>query len=380
MKQHLGAVALAAAAALAVPASAGAHPSVYQSTAKTYTGTFPTGTMNTVTRYVVSNHGFTALYNESNGVTGAAGVVGFNLVPGGTYRAAKSTADILAEGGTGVQAHATCTGGAAELGTLAKIAGWQGGVQPAPTTQQPFWNYVPFQTASAGLGDDPAEWLPTLLAAGFTTADFASAATAKAACEAKGGTYVVADTVQSTAAAWAAGLTEPLEEEIDTLQADNASLGDKLKTLTEQNDALKTQGTTTVSANTTLNAQVASLTAQLASANSRIAGLVLDATPIKLAVGSATAKSVAIGLTAAPLKTVTVTVSISEAKARKLKLASSVLGKQTVTTAVDGSASVTVKVSKAAAKALKALKSSLTTTVEATSGDRFATTTSKLTR
>ncbi|WP_028068134.1 hypothetical protein [Solirubrobacter soli] len=229
-------------------------------------------------------------------------------------------------------------------------------MQAAPTTQQPFWNYVPFQTTSAGLGDDPAEWLPTLLAAGFTTADFATPASAKAACEGKGGTYVVADTVQSTVAAWSAGVTEPLQEEIE---------------------ALKTQGTTAVSANTTLTAQVTSLTAELATANSRIAALVLDATPIKLAVGGAKGSSVAVGVTAAPLKTVTVTVSIPEAKARRLKLASSVLGKQTVTTRADGSASVTVKVSKAAAKSLKG---SHTITVQAKSGDRFATTTSKLAR
>ena len=392
MKYVLGAAAIAAATVLAVPAIAGAHPSVYQSSAKTYTGTFPTGTMNTVTRYVVTNHGFTALYTESNGVQGTGGVVGFNLVPGGTYRAAKSTADILAEGGTGVQAHATCTGGTAELGTLAKVAGWQGGMQPAPTTQQPFWNYVPFQTTAAGLGDAPADWLPTLLAAGFTTADFASAATAKAACEAKGGTYVAADTVQSTTVALALGMTEPLEEKIDELEGANtaltnanASLTDKNKVLTDENTSLKEKANTVVTPDTTLSSQVTSLTAELATANSKIAALVLDATPIKLAVGSSKAKTVAasgqiVGVTAAPLKTITVTISIAEAQARKLKLASSVLGRQTVTTAANGTASVNVKVSRAAAKALKALKGSLTTTVEATSGDRFATATSKLTR
>jgi hypothetical protein len=173
-------------------------------------------------------------------------------------------------------------------------------------------------------------------------------------------------------------VTEPLEEEITELNG-------KVKTLTEENEGLKTQGNTTISANTTLNAQVASLTAQLATANNRIAGLVLDATPIKLAAGSTKAKTVAasgqtVGVTAAPLKAVTVTVSISEAQARKLKLASSVLGKATATTGADGAAPVNVKVSKAAAKALKALKGSLSTTVQATSGDRFATATSKLTR
>lgn len=364
MKQFLGAAALATAAALAVPALASAHPSVYESEAKTYTGTYPTGSLNTITRYVVINHGFTALYTESNGRTGATGVVGFNLVPGGTYRAAKGTADILAEGATGVQAHATCIGGTSGLDGLARIAEWQGGVQPAPTTQQPFWNYVPFQTTSAGLDDKPDSWIPTLLAAGFTTADFASVAGAQAACAATGGTYYAADTVQTTPAALAEGLIKPLETKVQGLEADNAAL----------KQAVAARDT-----------RIGALEADVSAASTRVSSLLLAATPIKLALGSTKAKTVAksgqkVGVTATPLKAVTVTLSISERQARKLKLSSSVLGKRTVTTAADGTASVTIKVSKAAAKKLKSLKGSLATTVEATSGDRFATTTGKLTR
>lgn len=385
MKQFLGAAALAAVVAVAVPAIATAHPTVYPTSAKTYTGTYPNGTLNTVTRYVVINHGFVAVMTESNGREGATGVVGFNLVPGGTYRAAKNSEQIIQEGATGAQAHATCIGGTSDLGSIAKVTSWQGGNQPAPTTQQPFWAYVPFQTTSVGLDDNPTDWTPTLLAAGFTTADFATPASAKAACEAKGATYYAADTVTTTNAALTTGVTAPLETQITGLKAEKT-------TLTEENQALKDQGSTTVSANTTLNSQIAGLNAtlagaqaELATAKTAVSSLLLAATTIKLAVGSTKAKSVAssgqtVGIIAAPLKAVTVTVSISEAQARKLKLVSSVLGEQTATTAADGTASVTVKVSKAAAKALKALKGSLSTTVEATSGDRFATATAKLTR
>lgn len=370
MKQQISA-ATALAAALALPAVADAHPSVYKSEAKTYTGTYPGGTLDTVTRYAVTNHGFTQVLTETNGVEGKGGVVGFNLVPGGTYRAAKSTAEILDEGGTGVQAHATCTGGTSALDGLAQVAGWQGGNQPAPTTQQPFFNYVPFQVTSAGLADEPEDWIPTLLAAGFTTADFASAASAQAACAAKGGTYVPADTVTTTSAALSEGLTEPLEAEVQGLEADKAALSGEIA-------GLKTQGAS-------LSGQLASAQAELASARGQVASLLLAATPIKLAVGSTKARTVAasgqtVGVTAAPLKAVTVKLTISDAQARKLKLASTLLGRKTVTTAADGTASVKVKVSKAAAKALRAAKGTVSTTVEATSGDRFATAKSRLSR
>ena len=67
MKRILGAAALAAAAALAVPAVAFAHPSVYQSTAKTGAGARRTESA----RYVVTNHGYSYVLKESNGLTDA---------------------------------------------------------------------------------------------------------------------------------------------------------------------------------------------------------------------------------------------------------------------------------------------------------------------
>ena len=63
----------------------------------------------------------------------------------------------------------------------------------APTPDQPFWNYVPFQTTSAGLDDHPADLDRHPADAGVSLADLARRAAAKAACEAKGGVYSPAD-------------------------------------------------------------------------------------------------------------------------------------------------------------------------------------------
>ncbi len=387
MKHHLGAAALALTAALAVPAFASAHGSVYKSSAKVG------ATLTDETRYFITNHGFSFVLRETNGLEGTKGMVAYNLIPS-AWRTGKPFATVMAQGGTGVQPHATCAG-AAVLETETAIRSWQGA--------DPFYNYVPFQTTSAGLEDDPALWTATLEGQGVTAADLATVDSRTAKCAALGGTYTPADLIQSNATALATGTlaeaAEPLNEEIDALEAANATLTAEknaitadLATLAAELTTLKAQGTTTVNANSTLSTQVATLNAavagtqsELAAARTQVGSLQSAATPIKLTVGSAKAKKVAasgqtVSVIAAPSKAITVTVSVSEAQARKLKLSSSVLGKRTATTAADGTASVKVKVSKAAAKALKGLKRSLSTTIDATSGDRFATAKSKLTR
>ncbi len=57
---------------------------------------------------------------------------------------------------TGIQSHATCQGVAA-LNTEANILA----VQSNDT--DPFWNYVPLQKTSSGLGDEPEQWIPVVL-------------------------------------------------------------------------------------------------------------------------------------------------------------------------------------------------------------------------
>ena len=182
MNRPLGLAAVAIVAALALPASASAHPSVYTTSAKKYEN----GTLSDFTRYVVINHGRTVVLTESNGLAAPLGVVAFNNLPSGAYRDGLDTQLMLVNGGSGAQAHATCNGSAAQLENPAAVASWQGGLHAAPTPEQPFFNYVPFQTASAGLDDRPEQWTPALVAAGFDLADLATQAGAKAACEADG--------------------------------------------------------------------------------------------------------------------------------------------------------------------------------------------------
>ena len=292
------------------------------------------------------------MLKESNGLTDASGadakkgMVAYNFAPS-AWRTGKDFTQVMTQAGTAAQPHATCLG-AAGLESEAAIKSWQ---------NDPFYNYVPFQTESAGLEDDPAKWLATLAGKGVTTADLATVESRTAKCTALGGTYTPADTIATQASALAEGLTKPLEARFNLATASN----------------------------TTLTSQVAALTTEVTALKTQVSGLQAAATPIKLTVASAKAKTVAskgavVTVSAQAQKAVTVTVSLTEAQAHKLKLASSTLGKKTMTTDASGNASATVKVSKAAAKALKSLKKSVSVNIEATSGDRFATAKSKFTR
>lgn len=386
--RHLGVAAAIAAAALAVPAAAAAHPTVYPTIAKRYVGTPPTGTLEEFTRYVVINHGNTIVLTESNNLT-TNGVIGFNLVPSGAYRNSLKTGEIVAAGSTGAQAHATCMGGDADLGSLAKVAAWQGGIDDEPpTATQPFWNYVPFQTTSAGLDDNPTAWAPILTAAGFNLNDLATPAGAQTACQAKGGTYRAADTIASTAASLATGLTTPLQAQITTLTEDNAELTEANTTLTAEKAALtEANGTlqaevdrlstenatlqTTVFQTSPLTSQVTALTQSLSAANTQIASLTAKLQPIKVTLSDVTASGAKVAVTGQPSSPISVQLLVTEAQARKLKLKSTVLAKKSATTAADGTANLTFKLNKATQRALKSFTGSFT--AEAVSGDRFAT-------
>ena len=205
MKPYLGAAALAATAVLAVPSFALAHGSVYQS--KAYTG----AGLTEETRYFITNHGFSYVIKETNGITDASGadakkgMVAYNFAPS-AWRSGKAFAVVMAQAGTAAQPHATCLDAPA-LESEAAIKSWQG---------DPFYNYVPFQTESAGLEDDPAKWLATLAGAGVTAADLATVESRTAKCTALGGTYTPADTITTQASALSEGLTKPIEERLLT--------------------------------------------------------------------------------------------------------------------------------------------------------------------
>lgn len=228
------------AAALALPASAAAHPAVYEVERKALTeseaaacnyATAPAGSGDCLDsipgpqRYVVVNHNIPVAYDETNGLDAAdGGVINFPRFPGAFRKTIPTAAEWLTvePPRTGVQPHATCE--APETTDPEAIVGWQGA--------EPFYAYIPWQSISAGLDDDPAEWIGYVET--LTGVDLAgmSAAQAEAACEAPalGGTYHPSDTPSKTSIA--SGLVAhevehavaPLQAEIDGLLAERGSL------------------------------------------------------------------------------------------------------------------------------------------------------------
>lgn len=330
--------ALTAAAALALPASAAAHGSVFEVQARLGAGP------ETQTQYLVTNHGFTFALKESNGATDG-GMVNYKVLPR-AYRETLTKTQLLAEGDTGAQPHATCRGVAA-LDEAAVLA-WQGA--------DPFYNYVPWQKGAAGLEDDPALWIAVVEAE--TGVDLATADPATS-CTGLGGTYTPADETVTTAKALAAG----------TVEHETAPLTAEIGRLT--------------GALTTAEGARVALQAALDAAKAELVKL---ATPVKVALPSATLKRAALakgatvaldGVAGAP---VAVQLAIGEREARKLKLKSSVLARAKATFGADGKASVVLRPGKAARKALAKRKRPLALTVTARSGDRIASSGGTLTR
>ncbi len=328
------------AAALALPASAAAHGSVFETEARIGAGP------ETQTQYVVTNHGFTFVLKESNNAAADHGMVNYKKLPR-AYRETLSVTDMLAEGDTGAQPHATCRN-APGLGEAAVLA-WQG--------DDPFYNYVPWQKGAAGLEDDPAAWIAVVKDA--VGVDLATEAPA-AACAGIGGVYTPADEVQTTAKALASGTVEqetaPLAAEIGGLKA----------------------------ALTTAEGAKAALQTALDAAKAELVEL---ATPVKVALPSARLKGkalarrgTAVAVSGVAGAAVELRLATGERQARKLKLRSSLLARGKATFGADGSATVTLKPGKKARKALRRLGRPVAVTVTARSGDRIASSGGTVTR
>ena len=327
--------ALALAAVLALPAAAAAHPSVYKDTAQTVPDESQPTVLEPQTRYVVANHGFTFVLRETNG-RDAGGVFDYKSIPG-PYRATLTWDELVEAGTRGAQAHATCE--VASLTSEAAIRAWQ--------DEDPFYAYVPFQKASAGLEDDPATWIPVVKAR--TGVDLATVADPAAACADLGGTYVPADATQSTNAQFNSGL---IEHEVEPLKAQLAGAEKARTVLQGLLDAAQ--------------AEVARLTAQLE--------------PMTVALPSATVKASVLrkqGTSAAVTgpagAEVTVDLTVGFGTARKLGLRSARLDRATATLGADGTATVALKPGKKARKALRKAERPVAFSVVARSGDRIAT-------
>ncbi len=240
LKQFRRAAVAVAVAALVAPAAAAAHGSVFTVTAKTVVGPVPAtaGGLVDQTQYVVTNHGYTYVLRESNGASDK-GMINFKVLPS-AYRnqAGFTKARLLSEGDTGAQPHATCRN-VPQLESLAAILAWQG--------TDPFYNYVPFQSTSAGLEDAASSWIPVVLAQ--TGVNLATVTDFAAACASIAGTYVPADTTQTTSASLNAGQVSDalapfqaqvasLQGDVGTLEGENTTLTARIATLEDENEAL----------------------------------------------------------------------------------------------------------------------------------------------
>jgi hypothetical protein len=296
--------------ALAIPAGASAVPGVYTVDAKTGNPgvtflTDPTGASltNTQTQYTVATDGWVLGLSEDNGVSGG-GVLDYKALPE-DYRAPMSAEEKRTYGPaqTDVQAHATCSG-VTELEDGANILAWQG--------DDPYYDYIPWQKTTAGLGDDPSDWIPVVAAA--TGVDLATLSTVQEltdACTALGGTYHDADSPTALANSLIAAAVAPVAQQVTTLKAQVASL---TKAKTAADAALATEK----------DARKAAETAYQEQWNR----------PVNLTLASkrfGSTAGVAALVTGSINDPVTLTLELTKKRARSLGLSSRILAEETVT-------------------------------------------------
>jgi hypothetical protein len=347
--------ALGVLAALAVPAAASAHPGVFTTEQRTLpqgatcrmSPVVDTSCLQTNTQYAVGNDGWAMSYTEVHTPPGSApghptegrGLVNYKFLPGTWRGTSPATADTkkawlaYAPAETNLQAHATCLD--APWDTPDNIIAYQ---------SDPFYNYIPWQKTSAGLGDDPAKWIP--LVKSLTNVDLSALNTEaefQAACTTAGGTYYKADT--------AAKITNALETAVKT--------------------PLESQITTLTNSLATVTAAKAAVDAQLVAATKpRDLTLTLSAKKFEQGVAMVTGQ---------PGTSVTVRALLSSASAKKLKI-SRTLSSKKATINAQGAALVNLGLTKKAAKAVDKHLPQLKVTIDATAGTVKQTATGTLTR
>jgi hypothetical protein len=350
--------ALAVLAALAVPVAASAHPTVYtdEDGGRVVTSPGPPVVTELRDRYTVINHGFSYIYEESNGLSAPGGVLSYALLPT-AYRSGMTGEEKIAEGGSGAQAHATCQNSA--LDDDASVLAWQ--------DADPFYGYVPFQKASAGLDDDPADWFATVkdetgvdLAA---VSDDPAAATAQltALCDGIGGDFVAADTNLNTnlAGGFVDAATAPLNDQISSLQASLASAQQ---------------------ARDTAQAALAAANAELARVMPLTRTFTAALPTARMRTGALRGDGATVTLTGPPLQTVALRLTIPAKAAKAIGLKSGLLARTTTSIGIGGSAQVTLEPSARVKRALRRLRGSAKLTLSAAGGDRADTVTGRVAR
>lgn len=361
--------------ALALSTSAAAVPSVTSTVVKTGNPgvtflTDPTGAAltNQQTRHLLSLDGYALGFAEDNGVTGD-GVLDYSALPS-EYRAPMTAEEKLAHPAaqTDLQAHATCSGVPA-LSERATILAWQ-----ANAANDPSYGYVPWQKASAGLGDEPARWIAVVRRA--TGVDLATAADLRVACEGLGGRYRAADTSSSVAGALIAGAVAPLEAQIATLKTSEATLKSSEASLRRAKEA----------SDRALAAARAALA--VARETQRAADAAYQAfftRPIALTLAArrfAPANGVAL-ITGSPTDPVAITVEVTRRQRRALGLSSPVLVEATGEIGPEGALLVRLAPDRATARQLRralAKRRGIAVRVLAESGAHLAAARATLTR
>jgi hypothetical protein len=335
-------LAVAVFALLAVPAVASAHPGVYTVNQKVrptgQTCVFPDAAcLTTAIQYAVANDGWAKSFTEDNGVVGVqgdgtAGMINYKAMPS-AWRAPMTSEQkrTFNDAQTNLQAHATCANSAL-LDTPANVLAWQ--------EADPFFNYIPWQKTSAGLGDEPSHWIAVVKAAtGVDLSTLTTEADFQTACQNApiSGVYRKADTGASITSALETAITDPLKSQVATL-------------------------TTQVG---TLTAAKAASDAAAATAEAGRQALIKRPLTVKLPAKTFTTP-VAMVTGAAGTK-VTVTIELTSTAAKQLKL-SRTLKTKTVTLDAQGAALINAPLSGKAVKALKKHKKAVKVTVEAAGG------------
>jgi hypothetical protein len=330
--------------------------------------------MATQRQFIVASDGYVLGYKETNHLAGG-GLVNLKMLPTGYRTPPPPAAGPLTPETTpmtpeqkigylaaqsGIQLHATCTNVAA-LQDATNIYKWQ--VRP---DNDPFYAYIPWQKTAAGLGDDPAKWIPVVkdltgvdLSTLNTVADFT------AACASLHGTYVPADQASSVTQAVVAdavtAATTPLTAQIADLTSAKKAADAAKADLENQLAAAKADAAAARADAAAARAEVSRLNAGARAGRLTIAKdgpAALDGTQTPVAVS---------GPAGAP---VLVRLVVSPGQARELHLKSRLLGTATQLISADGTTTVNLAVArKLTAAAQKAGVKRVI--IDAISGDRY---------
>ena len=372
-------------------------------------------TMAIQVQYVVANDGYTAAFTENNGVSTATegGQLQYKTIPT-AYRAPMTSLQKVTSPltQTDLQMHATCVGVAA-LQDPANIDLAEPG-----NGADPYFSYIPWQSASAGMGDSASVWIAAVKTitnglpgapAGGVDLTGMTVPQATSACTALGGTYRTADTKSAIATALIADGVAPLNAQITTLgdqvtalQNDKTTLqtakdaADQAKATAEQAQAAAEQAKTAAEqAKATSDANAAAANADKATAQGQVDGAKADAARAKADLDSALnrpleltiADKVFAGGAGVALVTgkagasVKLTVELTSSAAKKLGVSSRTVASATASLGAQGAKLVSLKPSKSVVKALtKKKKGSFAVTVSATADGTTRTASASLTR